>query len=186
VPESPRPLLQFSVIQGKTGIPRIGTVFAFFLSDTGVDTSTTTFHAAVGMKMSISPHQVNNVLRVYGDQLCHSRTPGRPEAVNAGEPERITISAKAWRETIIEVMTSNIIQRITQTGPDDTVERETFKKLECEDPIPLAVNAMGHNRLLFKKIDGNAETVNSLSIEDSEFLINTLRVIISGHHGGKK
>jgi hypothetical protein len=157
-----------------------------FLVDTDAAKSIITFQSAVGMKMPISPHQVINVLRVYGDQLYQSKIFNQPEGIDAREPRRTSISAKTRRQIIIEGIASNIIKRITQTGPDEDIEKETFKKLENEDGKHLPTNTRGHNKLLFKKIDGNTESINSLSIEDSKFLMNTLRVITSGNQGGKK
>jgi hypothetical protein len=148
-----------------------------FLRDTDVDKSIITFHSAVGMKMPISPRQINNVLRVYGEQLCQSRIFDQPEANDANEPDRISFPAKTKQKSIIDDITSNIIERITKTGPHDNIEKEIFKKLECEHEKLLAMNKCRHIIIIFKKIDENAETINSLSIEDSKFKTNKLMVI---------
>ncbi|MDH4206170.1 MAG: hypothetical protein OEV45_11655 [Desulfobacteraceae bacterium] len=124
--------------------------------------------------MVISAHHVNNVLRVYGDLLRQSMISIRSEDTDTNTPERISISAKTRRETIIDDIISNIIERITQFGPYDNVEKEVFKKLESEYGNPLSINEDRHNKLIFKEIDGNDETINSLSIEDSKFLTNKL------------
>ncbi len=126
--------------------------------------------------MVISAYQVNNVLRVYGDQLRQSIIYSRAEGIDTYAPDRIIISAETRRKTIIDDIVSNIIERITQFGPRDTVEKEIFKKLESEHGQPLAINEDRHNKLIFKEIDGNDETINSLSIEDSKFLTNKLVV----------
>jgi len=125
--------------------------------------------------MVISAYQVNNVLRVYGDQLRQSLISNQPEGTDTNAPHRIDISAKARRETIIEDITSNMIERITQFGPGDNVKKEVFKKLESEHGKPLAINEDRHNEFIFKEIDGNGETINSLLIEDSKFLTNKLK-----------
>ena len=127
--------------------------------------------------MVISAYQVNNVLRVYGDQLRQSMISNRLEGTDTNTPDRISISAKSRRETIIDDITSNIIERITQSGPHDNVEKEVFKKLENKHGKLLAINEDSHNKLIFKEIDGNGETINSLSIEDSKFLTNKLKGI---------
>jgi hypothetical protein len=127
--------------------------------------------------MVISSYQINNVLRVYGDQLSQGRISNRPEGTDTNAPDRISISAKTRRETIIDDITSNIIERITQSNSNDNVEKEVFKKLESEHGKPLSTNEGRHNELIFKEIDGNSETINSLSIEDSKFLTNKLKEI---------
>ena len=127
--------------------------------------------------MVISAYQVNNVLRVYGDQLCQSMTSNRAGGTDTNAPDRISISTKTRRKTIIDDIISNIIERITQFGPHDIVEKELFKRLESEHGQPLALNEDRHNKLIFKEIDGNGETINSLSIENTKFLKDKLLVI---------
>jgi hypothetical protein len=124
--------------------------------------------------MVISAHHINNVLRVYGDQLCKGMMSDRPDGKDNNTPERISISAKTRRETIIDDIISNIIERITQPVPHYNVGKEVFKKLEYKHGNPETTNDNRHNKLIFKEIDGNGETINSLSVEDSKFLTNKL------------
>jgi len=126
--------------------------------------------------MVISAYQINNVLRVYGNLLRQSMISNRSECTDTHTPERISISAKTRRETIIDDIISNIIERITQLGPRDNVEKEIFKKLECKHGNPLVINEDRHNKLIFKEINENGETINSLSIENSKFLTNKLKI----------
>ena len=127
--------------------------------------------------MLITAYQVNNVLRVYGDQLRHGRVVSRPKDTNAGLPDRISISTNARRKTIIDNITANIVDKITQYGPYDKVEKDVFEKLENEYGGNLAIVGDNPNGLIFKEIDENGETINSLSIEDSNFLTNKLKEI---------
>jgi len=122
--------------------------------------------------MVISEHHINNVLRVYGDQLRQSIISSRPEDTHAGEPEKIRISATSRRETILEDITANIIEKITRSVPHDNVEKEVFKKLENKREKPLVINEDRLNKLIFKEIDENGETINSLSIKNSRFFSN--------------
>ena len=126
--------------------------------------------------MLISAYHINNVLRVYGEQLRQSMISNRPEGTDTNVPNSIDISAKSRRKTIIDDITSNIIERITQSVPHDNVKKEIFKKLENKHEKPLVLNEDRHNKLIFKEIDENGETINSLSIEDSKFLKNNLVV----------
>ena len=126
--------------------------------------------------MVISEYHINNVLRVYGNQLRQSMIFNQPESTDTNIPDKISISAKTRRVTIIDDIISNIIERITQLGPHDNVEKEVFKKLESEHGKSLANNEDRHNELIFKEIDGKGETINSFSIEDSKFLAKILVV----------
>jgi hypothetical protein len=133
--------------------------------------------------MPISPHQVNNVLRVYGDQLCQGGISDQLEHTDAGEAGRISISAKTRRKTIIDDITSNIIKRITQSGAHDKAGAAVVKNFESEHENPSPIHEDRLSKLIFKEIDGNAETINSLSIEDSKFLVNKLRIVTLGDQG---
>ena len=127
--------------------------------------------------MLITAYQVNNVLRVYGDQLRQSKISTRPKNTDPGLPDRISISAKARRKTIIDNISANIVDKITQFGPYNKVEKEVFEKLETEYGGNLAITADDPNGLIFKEINEDGETINSLSIEDSNFLTNKLKEI---------
>ena len=127
--------------------------------------------------MLITAYKVNNVLRVYGDQLRQGKIAGRSKNRDAQLQDKIVISSNTRRKTIIENITSNIVDKIMQFGPLGKVEKEVFEKLENEYGAPLAVSGDNPNRLIFKEIDENGETVNSLSIEDSSFLTNKLKEI---------
>jgi hypothetical protein len=124
--------------------------------------------------MLISAYQVNNVLRVYGDQLRQGRVAVRQKNADTGFSDKISISTNARRKTIIDNITANIIDKITQYGPHDKVEKEVFEKLENEYGGHLAISEENSNGLIFKEIDEDGETINSLSIEDSNFLTKKL------------
>ena len=127
--------------------------------------------------MVISAYHVNNVLRVYGDQLRQSKISNSLNHTDPGKPDRISISSNARRKTIIDNITTNIINKITQYGPHDNVEKEVFEKLENEYGRQLTISGDNPNELVFKEINEQGETINSLSIEDSSFLTNKLKEI---------
>ena len=120
--------------------------------------------------MVISSYHVNNVLRVYADQLRQTRLSHRPKNANTGSLDRINISDKAKRKVIVNKIASDIVEKITKHDPQENVEEEVSKNLENEYGIQLDITRKSPNDLLFKIIDENGETLNSLSIENSEFL----------------
>ncbi len=127
--------------------------------------------------MVISNYQINNVLRVYGEQLRQTKISSKVKNLGAGSPDRINISAEAKRKAVIEKITADIVEKITQFGPNNNMEREVFKKLEAEYGASLAITKKDSNELIFKVIDEDGETINSLSIEDSKFLRHKLEEI---------
>ena len=120
--------------------------------------------------MFISSYHVNNVLRVYGDQLRQSRTSNWSKNSKTSSPDRISISDKAKRRVVVNKIVSDIIEKITNFGPQENVEEEVSKNLENEYGVQQDITKKSPNDLLFKIIDENGETLNSLSIENSEFL----------------
>lgn len=128
--------------------------------------------------MAISANQLNNILRVYGDQIRQSMISSRPEDNDMNEPDRISTAAKSRLETIINDITLNIIERITQKRSHDNVEKKVLKTLERKHEKSLAINDDRSSELIFKEIDENSETTNSLSIENFKLLKNKT--------GGKK
>ena len=120
--------------------------------------------------MVISTYQVNNVLRVYGDQLRHNRLSSEEKRGDTCSPDKINISSEAKRKAIIDKIASDIVDKITRYGPHENVEKDVFKQLEDEYGAHLAISKNTPTDLIFKVIDGNGETINALSIEDSQFL----------------
>jgi len=120
--------------------------------------------------MVISTYQVNNVLRVYGDQLRHNRLSSEESSGDTCSPDKINISSEAKRKAIIDKIASDIVDKITRYGPHENVEKDVFKQLEDEYGAHLAISRNNPTDLIFKVIDGNGETMNALSIEDSKFL----------------
>jgi len=127
--------------------------------------------------MVIPVYQVNNVLRVYGEQLRQNRGLEKQAADNIRQPDKISISSEARRKTIVDKISSQIVGKITKYGPNDDVEKEIFKKLEDQYGARLEIAGEGSSDLIFKVIDDDGETVNSLSIDDSKFLHYSLKNI---------
>jgi len=121
----------------------------------------------MGVKKEITAYQINNVLRVYGEQLRRGRVSNRRRSNDTKGPDNISISANARRETIIDGITSNIIERITHVELNENVESDPVK--------PLSNGKDRYDKLIFKEIDENGETINSVLIEDSKFLTNKLK-----------
>ena len=114
----------------------------------------------IGVKnVGITPYQINNVLRVYGEQLRRGRILKRQRSV-ANSPDKISISVEARRESIVDDIASNIVERITHFEPYENVESEHGK--------PSPDNEDRYNKIIFKEIDENSETINSFSFEDSK------------------
>jgi hypothetical protein len=127
--------------------------------------------------MVISSYQVNNVLRVYGDQLRQGRAARKISDTSHSSEDRLEISAGAKRKALIDRIASKIVDRILQDGPHDEVEKEVFKKLQDEYGAPLTVSPEETKGFVFRVIDEKGDALHSLSIEDSNFLTQKLKEI---------
>ncbi|MEJ2656435.1 MAG: hypothetical protein P8012_04470 [Desulfobacterales bacterium] len=82
------------------------------------------------------------------------------------------INANARRETLMNDIALNIIKKINRTEPHAPVENPVIKKRESDHGKRLPLDESRHNEFIYKEINGNSETINSLSIEDIKFLRN--------------
>lgn len=128
--------------------------------------------------MTISTHQIHNVLRAYGKQLGQNRRlPRNTGAANPVQADRISISAQARRQAVIDKITSDVINRIINGGSSDQIEQEVLRQLENEYGGSLSINRED-SELVFKVIDKEKrEVTKTLSLEDSKFLQDRLEKI---------
>jgi hypothetical protein len=125
--------------------------------------------------MQIPSYQIHNVLKVYSKQLSQSRIIERQKALGKkADSDKINISAEAKRQAIINRVAADIVDRITNSGPQDEVEQEIVSKLENEigKSVQFASQSTG---FVFNEINGdNEKTTNTLQMNDSSFLIKRL------------
>ena len=127
--------------------------------------------------MVLSIHQVDNVLKVYKNQLRQGKTPQRGSGNARPLPDRISISGEAKRKIIEEKIAADIASRITQNGSQKSHEKEVHTQLENAYDSQLGAPGNGSSDLIFKSIDEDGETIKSISIEDSEILAHKLQDI---------
>jgi hypothetical protein len=60
----------------------------------------------MGGKKEITAYQINNVLRVYGEQLRRGKISNRMRSADTNSSDKISISINAERKTIIDDTTS--------------------------------------------------------------------------------
>lgn len=127
--------------------------------------------------MVVSAYQINNVIRVYGDQIRHGRAASRMKMQDQQTNDRLTLSSEAKRQYIVDKIASDIVNRITQYGPNEDVEKEVFEKLESEYGGQLALEGQESKRFVFKEIGEDGETISSLSSEKNDLLNQRLMEI---------
>jgi len=126
--------------------------------------------------MQISSYQIHNVLKVYSKQLSQARIIERQKALGKStDTDKISISAEAKRQAIINRVAADIVERITNSGPQDEVEQEIVNKLENEIGKTVEFSSQDDEGFVFNEINSNNEkTTNTLLVNDSTFLIKRL------------
>ena len=133
--------------------------------------------------MQIPSHQIHNVLKVYSKQLSQTRVIERQKALGKSvKSDKINISAEGKRQAIIDKVATDIVERITHSGPKDEIEQEIVNKLEDEigQSIDFKANQSDNteyqnNEFIFNVIDGdNEKTTATLRVNDTSPLIKRL------------
>ncbi len=128
--------------------------------------------------MTINTFKVHNVLRAYGRQLTTGKRLARQTALETPAPaDKISISTEARRKSVVDKVTTDIIDRIYHEGPSETLEKEVFKELEDEYGNPLSIGREG-TEMVFRAIGKRlGEDIQELSPEDSNRLKSRLEAI---------
>jgi len=116
--------------------------------------------------MVISAYQVNNVLRVYHDQLRLGKVSSRPSNNLTKTPDQVSISTMGKQKALIDQLSSSIADKISQYGTRNEIGKEALKELGGEFGVQLDVSRNDSSDLVYKMIDDHGETINLLTIED--------------------
>jgi uncharacterized FlaG/YvyC family protein len=129
--------------------------------------------------MTVSAYQIQNVLRVYSEQLRQGKTLKRYVPSKENPKDKIDISTVGKRTSIIKKLASEVVDKIAYCGPTNDVEASTLKTLEEEYGSKLKIDRdVSTNELVFKVIDNqNNETIEIIPPEEAIFLKQRLEEI---------
>jgi len=116
--------------------------------------------------MVISAYQVNNVLRVYHDQLRNSRASSKAVKNPTQSPDSVTISSTAKQKAVSEKIATSIANKINGYSTKDEIGNKLLKKYEANSEIQSKVSQNISEDLLFKMIDEEGETIKMLNVDD--------------------
>jgi hypothetical protein len=128
--------------------------------------------------MGISTYQINNVLRVYGNQLRQGRFAGQTSSENKRSPDMVTITAGSKRDAVIEKVSTDMLERIGQNGPQSQDEKNAFQKLQDDYGQRLIMSQKNGNEFEFKAIDETGSTVSDIPVATSDNLLEKLQAHI--------
>ena len=126
--------------------------------------------------MIVNNHQIQNVLKVYINQLSKGRT-----AASQGRPIRrpfadvVDISDQGKRQALIERLTKAIVGRIIRKDPRLHNGSDIVERVKSEIENDAVVRGGPELEFAYNVIDGDAtKTLNTLSMEDPSDLIERL------------
>lgn len=129
--------------------------------------------------MEIPVYQIHKVMKVYTKQLNQKKILERQKGLKQpASADQVNISPKGKRKVIVEKIASDIINKIKTIGPKDDIEYEIVDQLEKDIGQKINFQNSSTSQFVFNVIDGsNAKTQNSLSLENSDFLLERLEAL---------
>lgn len=119
--------------------------------------------------MYIHTYQIHNVLNAYRKQLSQNSIKGTAEQPAPHSGDRIHLSAEAQNHKIVNDISSQIIDRITQFGPQSEYDKalaDQLSRFNGETPPRHAGNDAPAIDFTYTKIDErNQKTTGKLEIQ---------------------
>ncbi len=126
--------------------------------------------------MVVTSYQIHNVIDDYSKRLSRSRQVNRKKAdPSSSSADRISLSSEGKRQSVIDRVSANIVERITRFGPQNDVDQEIVGQLRDEVDKNGSCKDQNAVEFVFNVIDGKcAKTTNTLSAKDSGSMLKRL------------
>lgn len=126
--------------------------------------------------MFVPSYQMRNVLNVYSKKLRRKITSGKDQNTSEKPPaDRVNLTSERKRRATIEKVSKKIFDKIIRFGSQaDSLHRESdqIEGNMDKESASVKTNKAG---FVFNVIDSiNKKTTNTVSVEDSSFLIQRL------------
>jgi hypothetical protein len=137
--------------------------------------------------MFVPSYQMHNVLNVFSKQLRHNlisdNKKNTPEKLRA---DQVSLTPKVKRQATIEKVSNDIIEKITRFGSQTRSDHEPTERAKKGVEKGTGAGDAKETTFVFNVIDTiNQKTRNTLSVENSSFLIKRLEQL-SKEAGDKK
>jgi hypothetical protein len=122
------------------------------------------------------------VIKVYSRQISQNRFSERQKIFGNDVPaskDNINISEEGKRQTIINKVSADILDRITKNGPRDETEQQIVDRLNQEISGQFKAYNKKEQQFVFNFIGENNEKITStLSVEDSKIVSRRLEQLV--------
>ena len=126
--------------------------------------------------MYVPSYQMHNVLNVYSKQLRHNMTSERKtETPETASADRVSLTVEERRQAAIEKVSKDIFDKITRFGSLTETRRRITEQARSNSEKQVLPDTAQKTNFVFNAIDSiNKKQTNTLSVEDSSFLIQRL------------
>jgi len=126
--------------------------------------------------MFVPSYQMHNVLTVYSRNLKHNITSGKYQNTSDGPPaDRINLTSEGKRRATIEKVSKEIFDKIIRFASQADTRHRRSEQLKGKADKEIASAKTKKTGFVFNVIDSiNKKTTNTVSMEDSSFLIQRL------------
>lgn len=137
--------------------------------------------------MFVPSYQMHNVLNVYSKQLRDSMTSGNRKNLSEKLPaDPVSLTLEGKRQATLEKVSKDILKKITRFGTQNGVDQQPTERATERVEKEIGVDDTEESTFVFNVIDTiNQKRRNTLSVEDSSFLIKRLEQL-SKEVGDKK
>ena len=137
--------------------------------------------------MFVPSYQMHNVLNVYSRQLRHNMTSGNKKNLSEKLPTvQVSLTPEGKKQATIERVSKDILEKISRLGSRSGVDPEPTERAKGGVEKEAAADDGKEATFVFNVIDTiNQKRRNTLSVEDSSFLIKRLEQM-SKEEGDKK
>ncbi len=126
--------------------------------------------------MFVPSYQMHNILSVYSKQLRHNMTSGNQKTLSEEMPtDKVSLTPEAKRQATIEKVSKDILDKITRLGTRGGAGHQPAEQAKPGVKKENVADEGKETTFVFNVIDTiNQKRRNTLSVEDSSFLIDRL------------
>ena len=126
--------------------------------------------------MFVPSYQMHNILNVYSKKLRHNITSGKDQNTSEEPPAgRVKLTSEGKRRATIEKVSKEIYEKIIRFGSQADSSQPKSEQIKGKVNREVASAKTNKTGFVFNVIDTiNKKTTNTVSVEDSSFLIQRL------------
>lgn len=126
--------------------------------------------------MYVPSYQMHNVLNVYSRQLRHNMTSANKKSLSEKLPtDQVSLTPEGKKQATIERVSKDILEKIARLGSRNGVEQQPAERAKDGVEKETTADDGKETAFVFNVIDTiNQKRRNTLSVEDSSFLIKRL------------